>query len=92
MKAKERISELVELENKISQLQKELDFKGLELKNSIAEGLIDVREVGLCDGGCIAVSPVPPCSGCCIKKSPSIDFGHDDIINPGNMIKKPLSK
>lgn len=74
-KAELRIAEVRDLEHKIAEMQHDLHRKAKELKMAIAVGEIDERagtdRFPICDGGCIAVSPIPPCSGCCIRKSPA---------------------
>jgi hypothetical protein len=66
-----KITELRDLECKIQALQVELFQKGAALKKELAEAEVAGQGSGICDGGCIAVSPIPPCSGCCIIRSPA---------------------
>ncbi len=64
-------SEIRDLEDKLTDLQEEVNRKGTSLKRKYFKGEIPDAKVPICDGGCIAVSPLPPCAGCCIKKSPA---------------------
>jgi hypothetical protein len=71
--AKDRIAEVRGLEAKIAEMQQELIKKASQLKMDMLNGVVQERELRfpICDGGCIAISPIPPCSGCCIRKSPA---------------------
>lgn len=46
------------------------------------ERLIKLEHVGLCDGGCIALSDLPPCVGCCVSSSPAKFDPSELVINP----------
>ncbi|MDP4108991.1 MAG: hypothetical protein Q8878_03070 [Bacillota bacterium] len=50
---------------------KELGFNDPRISESTVSKLSELDSFGICDGGCIAISPVPPCDACCVSKSPA---------------------